>query len=162
MPRCGNFMRSFLALIGWLGVTFLAPLCGTLAVADAGAYYASLTRPEWSPPGWIFGPVWTALYSLMAVAAWLVWRRGGWREQRFALSLYLFQLVLNAFWTPLFFGLRRPDFALAEIIFLWCAIAATLIAFSKKQRLAASLLAPYLAWVSFATALNFQLWRLNP
>lgn len=126
-----------------------------------GEWYASLRKPAWNPPGWIFGPVWTALYTMMAVAAWMVWRHGGFTAQRRPLALFLLQLALNAAWTPLFFGWHRPGLAFAEIVLLWLAIAATLVAFRPVSRAAAWLLAPYLAWVSFATVLNLTLWRLN-
>lgn len=152
-------MRSFLAFVGWLVLTFLAPAAG--AWMTSPAWYAALNKPAWSPPGWLFGPVWTLLYVLMAVAAWLVWREGGWARQRRALALYCGQLVLNAAWTPLFFGLRQPGWALIEIVLLWVAILATLVAFARVRRPAAWLLAPYLGWVSFAAFLNFTLWRLN-
>ena len=127
-----------------------------------GAWYASLQKPSWNPPGWIFGPVWTALYAMMAVAAWMVWRRGGWEKQRKPLVIFLAQLILNALWTPLFFGLHRPGLAFAEIVLLWLAIVATIVVFRPVSRAAMLLLVPYLAWVSFAAALNFTLWRLNP
>ena len=126
-----------------------------------GEWYASLKKPSWNPPGWIFGPVWTALYTMMAVAAWLIWRRGCWAAQRRPLTLFLVQLALNAAWTPLFFGWHRPRLAFADIVLLWLAILATLVAFRPVSRAAAWLLAPYLAWVSFATVLNLTLWRLN-
>jgi tryptophan-rich sensory protein len=126
-----------------------------------GPWYASLNKPAWNPPAWVFGPVWTMLYTMMAVAAWLVWRQGGWKAQRRPLTLFLAQLVLNAAWTPLFFGLKNPGLAFAEIILLWLVIAATLVGFGRVSRAAACLLAPYLAWVSFAAALNFTVWRLN-
>ena len=119
------------------------------------------SRP-WNPPGWIFGPVWTALYAMMAVAAWLVWRHGGFASQRCPLGLFLVQLALNAVWTPLFFGLHSPGLAFAEIVLLWLAIVATLTAFGRVNRAAGWLLVPYLVWVSFAAILNFTLWRLNP
>jgi len=105
--------------------------------------------------------VWTALYTLMAVAAWLVWRRGGWAAQRRPLALYLGQLALNALWTPLFFGLHQPGLAFAEILLLLAAIVATALAFRRVSPAVAFLLVPYLAWVSFAAFLNFTLWRLN-
>ena len=152
--------RRWLALAGWLLLCFAAAALGGLFMP--GAWYASLQKPSWNPPGWIFGPVWTALYAMMAVAAWLVWRRGGFAAQRRPLSLFLAQLALNAAWTPLFFGLKNPGLAFAEIILLWLAIAATLAAFRPVHRGAAWLLVPYLAWVSFASVLNFTLWRLNP
>ena len=127
-----------------------------------GEWYGALKKPPWNPPGWVFGPVWAALYTMMALAAWLVWRRGGWVSQRRPLMLFLLQLALNAAWTLLFFGLHRPGLAFAEIVALWLAIAATVAAFRPASRAAAWLLAPYLAWVGFAAALNFALWRLNP
>lgn len=127
-----------------------------------GEWYASLKKPSWNPPPWIFAPVWISLYAMMAVAAWLVWKRGGFSTQRRPLTLFLAQLALNALWTPLFFGLHRPGLACLEIALLWLAIAATLLAFRPVNRAAAWLLAPYLAWVTFAAALNFALWKLNP
>lgn len=127
-----------------------------------GEWYASLQKPSWNPPGWIFGPVWTALYTMMAAAAWMVWRRGGWEKQRKPLLVFLVQLALNTLWTPLFFGLHQPGLAFAEIVLLWLAIVATIVVFRPVSGAAMLLLVPYLAWVSFAAALNFTLWRLNP
>ena len=151
--------KTILGLCGWLLACFTAAAMGGLYMP--GEWYAALKKPAWNPPGWIFGPVWTALYTMMAVAAWLVWWKGGWASQRKPLLIFLAQLALNAAWTPLFFGLHRPGVAFAEIVLLWLAIAATLTAFRPVSRTAAWLLAPYLAWVSFAVALNFALWRLN-
>ena len=152
-------LRPALALVGWLLVCFAAAVMGGLFMP--GEWYASLKKPSWNPPAWVFGPVWTALYTMMAVAAWLVWRRGGFAAQRRLLTLFLVQLALNAAWTPLFFGLKQPGWAFTEIVLLWLAIGATLFAFRPVSRVAAWLLAPYLAWVSFAATLNFTLWRLN-
>lgn len=126
-----------------------------------GEWYASLKKPSWNPPGWIFGPVWSALYTMMGIAAWLVWKSGGWAAQRRPLILFLVQLILNAIWTPLFFGLHQPGIAFAEILILWLGIAATLKAFRPVNTVAAWLLVPYLIWVSFASVLNGTLWRLN-
>jgi benzodiazapine receptor len=151
--------RRWLALGGWVLLCFTAAALGGLFMP--GEWYASLKKPSWNPPGWVFGPVWTALYAIMAVAAWLVWERGGFVAQRRPLALFLAQLFLNAAWTPLFFGLHRPGIALVEIVLLWLAIAATLAAFHPVSRVAAWLLAPYFVWVSFATMLNLALWRLN-
>jgi translocator protein len=148
-----------LALGGWLVLCFGAAALGGLFMP--GEWYAALNKPSWNPPGWVFGPVWTALYAMMAVAAWLVWRHGGWAMQHRPLRVFLVQLALNAAWTPLFFGLHWPGAAFAEIILLWLAIGATIAAFWPVNRAAACLLAPYLAWVSFASVLNFTLWRLN-
>ena len=147
------------ALAGWIGLTFCAALTG-LSIQPAG-YYASLAKPAWAPPPWIFGPVWTLLYLMMAFAAWLVWREGGWRAQRVPLTLYLVQLALNALWTPVFFGLRQPGLAFAVIVLLGAAIVLTGRAFRPVSRVASWLFVPYLVWVVFAAALNFAIWRLN-
>ena len=151
--------RQTLALMGWVLLCFGAAAMGGLFMP--GEWYAALKKPSWNPPGWIFGPVWTALYMMMAVAAWLVWKRGGFAAQRRPLMLFLVQLALNAAWTPLFFGLHWTGVAFAEIVLLWLAIAATIAAFRLVSRAAAWLLVPYLAWVSVASVLNFTLWRLN-
>jgi translocator protein len=126
-----------------------------------GEWYARLQKPVWNPPNWIFGPVWTALYTMMGIAAWLVWRRGGFDGQRVALSLFLLQLLFNSVWSPVFFGLRNPALAFLDIVLLWLALVATVIAFWKASPFAGGLLVPYLAWVTFASALNFAIWRLN-
>ncbi len=151
--------RSMLALLGWLALTFSAAATGVFV--KTGGWYATLAKPAWNPPGWLFGPVWTALYLMMAVAAWMVWRRGGWRAQRGPLTLYLTQWALNALWTPLFFGLHRPDWAFAEILILLLAILATLAAFWRVKPLAGALLIPYTVWTGFATLLNYTIWRMN-
>ena len=152
--------RQSLALAGWLALCFAASV--TAVFVSTGGWYAELHKPSWNPPSWIFGPAWTLLYVMMAVAAWLVWREGGWRTQRLALGLFLLQWLLNALWTPLFFGWHRLGLAFAEIIILWLALAATVFSFWRVRRSAGLLLLPYLAWVSFAAALNFTIWRLNP
>lgn len=146
-------------LIGWMLLCFAGSAVGALFMP--GEWYAALNKPAWNPPGWIFGPVWTALYAMMALAAWLVWQQGGFAVQRRPLGLFLLQLALNALWTPLFFGLHQPGLAFVGIILLWLAILATLLTFWRVSRAAAWLLVPYLAWVSFATVLNGTIWRLN-
>ena len=151
-----------LGLVGWLIATFAAGSVGAIASARAATFYGQLSQPAWAPPAWLFGPVWSALYLLMAVAAWLVWRKHGFRDGRIALWLFIVQLFANALWTWLFFVLHRGALSLAEIALLWLLIAATISAFWPLQRLAALLLVPYLAWVSFASALTLSLWRLNP
>lgn len=143
----------------WLLVCFAAPALTSATRPDA--WYAQLQKPWWNPPGWVFGPVWTTLYTLMAMSAWGVWRRGGLPALRVPLGLFLTQLVLNTLWTPLFFGLHRIDLALLDIVLLWFTILATIIAFWRVHRLSAVLLFPYLAWVTFATGLTFTLWQLN-
>jgi tryptophan-rich sensory protein len=149
-------MKSAFALIGFLVLTFLAPAAGVGAMP--GEWYRSLAKPSWTPPPWLFGPAWTFLYVSMAVAAWGVWRKVGWSAP---VRWWLLQLILNAVWTPLFFGLRQPGLAFTEIILLWLAIAVTLVKFFKTVRWAGVLMVPYLAWVTFASALNFAIWRMN-
>jgi tryptophan-rich sensory protein len=124
-------------------------------------WYATLIKPTWTPPEWAFGPVWTALYVLMAVAAWLVWRERAQTSIAIALMLYGVQLILNVMWPALFFGFRSPGAGLVGIAMLWAAIGGTLVAFWRARRLAGWLLVPYLLWVSYAAALNWALWRLN-
>ncbi|HSI48847.1 MAG TPA: TspO/MBR family protein [Ideonella sp.] len=148
--------------MGWLLATFAAGSVGAMASARAAAFYGQLSQPVWAPPAWLFGPVWSVLYLLMAVAAWLVWRQHRFSGARTALGLFVIQLFANALWTWLFFGMHLGAVSLAEIAVLWLLIAATISAFWPLHRLAALLLVPYLAWVSLATALTFALWRLNP
>lgn len=155
-------LNQVAGLLAWLAICFSAATIGAVASRDAGQFYGQLTRPDWAPPSWAFGPVWTLLYILMAVAAWLVWRKGGIREARGPLALFLVQLVLNALWTWLFFRWQRGALAFADSIVLWVLILATLIAFWRVRPLAGVLLIPYLMWVTFATVLTFAVWRLNP
>lgn len=150
---------TLLALVGWVLLSFAAALPGYWA--PPGTWYAQLDKPSWNPPGWIFGPVWSVLYLLMGISAWIVWRKDGFARAGGALTLFLAQLGLNALWTPVFFGMKRPDLALFVIVALLVLIAATRKAFRKHDRLAAWLLVPYLLWVGFATALNAALWRMN-
>jgi tryptophan-rich sensory protein len=150
-----------IGLIGWVLVVFVAAALGALASRHARDFYAGLAKPSWAPPGWLFGPVWTGLYLLMGVAAWLVWRRAGWGGATIALSLFLAQLTCNALWSWLFFAWRRGALAFADVVLLLALIIATLLAFLPFHTLAAILLIPYLAWVTFATALTWAVWRAN-
>ncbi|WP_210544300.1 TspO/MBR family protein [Rhodoferax sp. PAMC 29310] len=150
-----------LGLLGWLLATFAAA-AGALASASAGAFFSELVRPAWAPPGWLFGPVWTVLYLFMGISAWMVWRRGGFAGAKSALLVFIVQLVANGLWTWLFFVWHQGGLALAEILLLWVLIAATIALFWRVSRLSAVLLFPYLAWVTFSSALTFSLWRLNP
>ena len=154
--------RTIAGLIAWLLVSFAAAAIGGAASVHAGPFYAQLVRPEWAPPSSIFGPVWTALYTLMAVAAWLVWRREGPRWRKVALTLFLAQLAFNALWSWLFFAWHHGALAFADIILLWVLIAATIVAFWRISRAAGVLMVPYLLWVTFAAALNYKVWQLNP
>lgn len=151
-----------LGLVAWLLASFATAAVGALASVNAAGFYGQLVQPSWAPPAWLFGPAWSVLFVLMAVAAWLVWREHGFRGARPALTLYVVQLVLNALWSWLFFAWQLGAVAFAEIVLLWTLIAATIVLFWRLNRAAAILLLPYLAWVSFASALNFTLWRLNP
>jgi translocator protein len=139
---------------------FSATLTATFVSVDD--WYALLHKPSWNPPGWVFGPAWTLLYAVMAVAAWLVWLEGGWRAQRGPLGFFLAQWLLNVLWTPLFFGMHLLGVAFVEIVALWIVILMTVIAFWRAKKVAGILLLPYLAWVSFAATLNFTIWRMNP
>ena len=151
--------RKWLGLISWLALVFAASL--TSVFVSTGGWYAELNKPVWNPPNWIFGPVWTVLYIMMAVAAWRVWLRGGWKVQRTPLSLFLIQWTLNALWTPLFFGFHLLGWAFVEILVLLVFILLTLRAFWPVDRMAAFLMVPYALWVAFASVLNFTIWRLN-
>lgn len=149
-------------LAGWLFVVYAAAGVGAIASINAREFYAQLLQPEWAPPGSVFGPVWTALYTLMGIAAWLVWSRGGFRAVRPGLVLFLVQLAVNALWSWLFFAWHLGGLAFAEISLLLALIVATCIAFWRVRPLAACLLVPYLLWVCFAAVLNYSVWQLNP
>jgi tryptophan-rich sensory protein len=154
-------MRTLSALlVSGLAVTVVA-VVGGFASGNSGDEYAVLRQPSWAPPGWLFGPVWTTLYALMALAAWLVWRSGPFTATRSALTVYGVQLALNMAWTPLFFGLGWRGTAFVEIVVLWCAVVATIVLFRRHSPWAATLLLPYWAWTTFAAVLNFAVWRLN-
>lgn len=154
--------RQFPALLILVLINFAVAAFGGLATADAvPTWYATLAKPAWNPPSWVFGPVWTLLYLLMALAAWLVWLRRAEHEVMPVLSAYFFQLMLNASWSLIFFGLHEPGWAFGEIVVLWLAIALTLRAFGRVSRTAGWLFVPYLLWVTFAAVLNFTIWRLN-
>ncbi|HVG28865.1 MAG TPA: TspO/MBR family protein [Pyrinomonadaceae bacterium] len=154
--------RPWLALALSLAACFAAAGVASLFTAPAiPVWYAHLRKPAWSPPNRLFGPVWTLLYASMAVAAWLVWRAAGFRAARLALALFAAQLVLNALWSVVFFGWKRPGLAFAEIMLLWAAIFATTVAFWQFSRPAAWLMIPYLWWVTFAAFLNHSIWKNN-
>jgi translocator protein len=157
-----RLLNQVLALLGWLLLTFSAAALGGAASADAGTFYNGLVRPAWAPPGWLFAPAWSFLYAAMGVSAWLVWRVRGFRHGTFPLILYTLQLAVNALWTWLFFAWRLGGLALADVLLLWVLIVATILSFRRISTAAALLLVPYLAWVGYACALNFFLWKLNP
>lgn len=154
-----NIRNAGAGLVVWILASLAAGGIGSFFMP--GAWYAALTKPAWTPPNAVFGPVWTTLYVLMGIAAWLVWRKAGFAGARTALVLFIVQLGLNALWSYLFFGLQQPMLAFFEIVVLWLVILLTVVHFWRATPPAAALLLPYLAWVGFAAALNFQLWRLN-
>lgn len=143
----------------WLVVTFGAAAVGTRFLPDE--WYRALRKPGWNPPNWLFAPVWTALYLMMAAAVWLVWRQHGVAKAIVPLSFFVLQLALNAMWSWLFFGRHEIRAALIDLGFLWAAILVTTVLFWGREPLAGVLLLPYLAWVSFAGVLNATIWRLN-
>jgi translocator protein len=151
-------VSQFAVLAGFLGVVAVAAVVGAVGVQGTTDTYKQLEQPGWAPPSWLFGPVWTLLYVMIAVSGWLVWRRVGWSRE---LIPYGVQLLLNAVWTPLFFGSGLRGLALIDIVLLWLAIAWTVWRFQRIRPVAAALLLPYWAWVTFATALNASIWYLN-
>jgi len=152
---------AVLGLVAFGLAVVAVAVVGGLAAASAGTDYVALARPSWAPPASVFGPVWSVLYAMIALAGWLVWRRWGWAGARAALTAYAVQLGLNALWTPLFFGAGAIGAAFAEICVLWVAVVVTVVLFARRHRLAAVLLVPYLGWVTFAAALNLTIWQLN-
>lgn len=156
-------MRSTAKLIIAIAISELAGVVGSFFTSPAvAAWYPQLTTSAVNPPAWVFGPVWTTLFAMMGIAAFLVWKKGlKRRDVKIALSIFLGQLVLNTLWSLIFFGLHSPGGALVEIVFLWLAIAATIVAFAKVSKAAAWMLAPYILWVSFAAYLNYAIWILN-
>lgn len=153
---------SWWSLLPFVVICFAAAGIGSLFTnTSVNTWYPQLRRPEWTPPNWIFGPLWRALYAMMAISAWLVWRTAGWPVARSALSLFAIQLVLNALWSVVFFGLRRVGAAFGEILLLWTMAIATTVAFLPLSLLAAWLLLPYVVCVGFASYLNFRIWQMN-
>ena len=151
--------QQIITFIIWVGVCFIPAVIGSRFMP--GDWYASLAKPGWTPPGYLFGPVWTLLYASMGIAAWLLWKRVGLSGAKFAYILFFSQLIFNSMWSWLFFGLHKPGLAFIELCFLWILILATLIAFWRLYLPSGILLVPYLAWVSFAAALNLSIWWLN-
>lgn len=149
-------MKAWIVLAVWVLISLSAGFIGSRF--PPGEWYDSLAKPSFNPPGWVFGPVWTLLYILMGIAVWLVWK-----EQGFSTAVYLFmaQLALNALWSYLFFGANKPGLAFLEIILLWVLILLTMILFWRARTAAGVLFIPYLLWVSFASVLNYSLWRMN-
>jgi tryptophan-rich sensory protein len=151
--------NAIIGLILWIVISMGAGLVGSRFMP--GEWYESLVKPDWNPPSYVFGPVWTALYIFMGISAWLVWRKVGFSGAASVLGLFLVQLVLNSLWSYLFFGIHQPGLALIEIVILWSVILVMTIGFWRISAIAGIMLLPYLCWVSFACVLNLQLWRLN-
>ncbi len=149
-------------LVAWMAATLLAGGIGAIASVDAASFYASLNQPAWAPPASVFGPVWTALYALMGVAVWLAWREPASRVRTQALVVFVVQLAVNALWSWLFFAWHLGAWALADVLLLLALIGVTIALFRRVRPLAAALLVPYLAWVGFASALTWAVWRANP
>lgn len=156
-----NFVRG-IGLVLFLAVCLGVGGAGAFATSpEIAGWYRTINKPSWNPPDFVFGPVWTTLYVLMGVSAWLVWKPAGFRAAAAPLAIFAGQLGLNCAWSFIFFGAHQPGWAFGEIVLLWLAIVATMVAFARRSRLACWLLSPYLAWVSFASVLNFAIWRLN-
>ena len=156
-------LRSIVGVALWVAVSFSAGAIGARFTGPAVAsWYAQTNKPAWTPPDVVFGPVWSTLYLMMGVAAWLVWRKAGFSGAPGAIVLFGLQLIANAAWSWIFFGLRRFDLAFFEIVILWALILATVVAFWRHDARAGLLLLPYMVWVSYASVLNFAIWRLNP
>ena len=154
--------------VRWIGLVVFIVLCvgagglgAIVTTPEIDGWYKTIEKPSWNPPDYVFGPVWTTLYVMMATAAWWIWRPAGLRAARKPLVLFAVQLGLNVAWSWIFFGMHQLGLAFGEILVLWLAILATTVAFYRRSRIAGWLMAPYLAWVSFASVLNFTIWRLN-
>ena len=148
------------ALLVFIAACTAAALTGVFF--KPGQWYENLAKPPWRPPNWLFGPAWTILYAMIAISGWMVWKESSWPAVAPAMAVYAVQLLLNAGWTPLFFGMRRPDLAFYELLLLWASILATILTFLPISQFAALLLVPYLCWVSFAGALNRSIVLRNP
>jgi tryptophan-rich sensory protein len=159
-PRPGKTIVTGLVVIVVVCFAFAA-IGSTATASNINEWYTQVKKPDWNPPNWIFGPVWSLLYLMMAVSAWLVWKDNLVSRCKLALGLFAVQLILNSLWSVLFFGMKNIGGAAIEIVALWIAILLTMIAFSRFSKLAAALLVPYLLWVSFASFLNYTIWTLN-
>ena len=151
-----------IGLVVWIGVCLGAGALGAIATTtEINGWYRTIAKPAWNPPDFVFGPVWTTLYMMMGVAAWIVWKPAGFRAAVLPLTLFAVQLGLNVAWSWIFFAMHQPGWACVEIVILWLAIVATTVAFFRSSKIAGWLMVPYLAWVSFASVLNFTIWQLN-
>lgn len=157
-----NDRARWASLFVFIAVCLGAGGLGAIATTpEIEGWYKTIEKPSWNPPDSVFGPVWSTLFVMMGVAAWIVWKPEGFKAVKMPLSLFAVQLGLNIAWSWIFFGMHQPGWAFLEIVILWLAISATTVAFFGKSKLAGTLMVPYLAWVSFASVLNFTIWRLN-
>ncbi len=154
--------KDIAALVAWLAISFAISAIGAAASINAKSFYSQLTQPHWAPPAWLFGPVWTVLFILIGISAWLVWRSGSFHNHRKMLCLFLAQLIANALWSWLFFAWQLGWLAFVEIVLLWSLIVTNIVSFWSVRPLAGVLFVPYLLWVSFAAALSYALWQINP
>jgi tryptophan-rich sensory protein len=156
-------LTEAIGLVVWLGICFGAAALGSSFTAlSVDTWYPTLAKPSWTPSGAVIGAIWTVLYTLMGVAAWLVWRRRDTDGRAAALTAFMSQLTLNTAWSGIFFGLRMPGLAVAEVLVLETAVIVTIMLFRRVSPPAAWLLAPYAAWTAFAAVLNVMIWRMNP
>lgn len=154
--------KQWTCLIVFIAICLGAGGLGAMVTTpEIDGWYRTITKPSWNPPDYVFGPVWTTLFVLMAIAAWIVWKPAGLQNAKTPLALFAVQLALNVAWSWVFFGMHQPGWAFVEIVVLWLAIVATTVAFFRCSKMAGCLLFPYLAWVSFAGILNFMIWQLN-
>lgn len=162
-PNPRNRRRSLVGLAAFLGVVFVAMIVGGLATSiGMGPWYQTLPKPFWTPPDWVFGPVWTVLYAMMGIAAWLVWRQAGLRSAAVGLGLFFVQLVVNVLWPVLFFAFQAFGWAALDIVALLLLILATTRAFLDHSRTAALLLLPYAVWVGYAASITIAVWFMQP
>jgi benzodiazapine receptor len=157
-----TFKQQTLGLIGWLAICFIAAAIGMIASLDAGNFYNNLQSPSWAPSANVFGPVWSILYALMGISAWLVWRRHSRAVNQPALTLFIVQLLVNATWSWMFFRFHTGLGSFINIVLLWILIVMTIVLFWKRSNTAGALLIPYFLWVTFATFLNYTMWQMNP
>lgn len=154
---------SIIALLFFIGICFFTAWLGAQVSPGitSGEWYETINKPDWNPPAWIFGPVWILLYTMMAISAWVVWKRSGFKRAKAGFILFFTQLLLNGLWSQIFFGQQEIGWAFAEIVALWVAIILTIFYFFRHSKVAGWLLIPYLLWVTFAGWLNYTIWVLN-
>jgi tryptophan-rich sensory protein len=151
--------KKIIGLIGWIVICSLAGIFG--AQFEPGTWYESLQKPSWTPPNWVFPVIWPILYIMMGISAWLMWKMKEVSIRSTEFTWFFVQLILNALWSWVFFGMHLISTGLAEVFLLWISLVFTILLFWNKNRTAGLLLIPYLLWISYASALNFAIWQLN-